>query len=296
MKKSGYIAIIVKTNVGKSTMLNSLSGKKVTITSKKQQTTRSNIFSMITTNETQMIFIDTPGLHKQNKKRLSKELSKRPKEALENIDLVIAVVAGTKFDRTDKKAFEILENVNSKKILVINKIDLVKNKKDLFPFTEKLNKEMQFDAIVPVSATKNNGVEILLKEIKNHLPEGDFLFPDAGFNFQSRAFEISEIIREKVIRLLGDELPYESAVFIDEIEDQKDLVKLKGSIIVAKNSQKTIVIGKNGEKIKSIGTTARKELENYFGKKVYLELRCKVQKNWTDNSKILDGLGIKNRI
>ena len=296
MKKSGYIAIIVKTNVGKSTMLNSLSGKKVTITSKKQQTTRSNIFSMITTNETQMIFIDTPGLHKQNKKRLSKELSKRPKEALENIDLVIAVVAGTKFDRTDKKAFEILENVNSKKILVINKIDLVKNKKDLFPFTEKLNKEMQFDAIVPVSATKNNGVEILLKEIKNHLPEGDFLFPDAGFNFQSRAFEISEIIREKVIRLLGDELPYESAVFIDEIEDQKDLVKLKGSIIVAKNSQKTIVIGKNGEKIKSIGTAARKELENYFVKKVYLELWCKVQKNWTDNSKILDGLGIKNRI
>ena len=296
MKKSGYIAIIGKTNVGKSTMLNSLSGKKVTITSKKQQTTRSNIFSMITTNETQMIFIDTPGLHKQNKKRLSKELSKRPKEALENIDLVIAVVAGTKFDRTDKKAFEILENVNSKKILVINKIDLVKNKKDLFPFTEKLNKEMQFDAIVPVSATKNNGVEILLKEIKNHLPEGDFLFPDAGFNFQSRAFEISEIIREKVIRLLGDELPYESAVFIDEIEDQKDLVKLKGSIIVAKNSQKTIVIGKNGEKIKSIGTTARKELENYFVKKVYLELWCKVQKNWTDNSKILDGLGIKNRI
>ena len=296
MKKSGYIAIIGKTNVGKSTMLNSLSGKKVTITSKKQQTTRSNIFSMITTNETQMIFIDTPGLHKQNKKRLSKELSKRPKEALENIDLVIAVVAGTKFDRTDKKAFEILENVNSNKILVINKIDLVKNKKDLFPFTEKLNKEMQFDAIVPVSATKNNGVEILLKEIKNHLPEGDFLFPDAGFNFQSRAFEISEIIREKVIRLLGDELPYESAVFIDEIEDQKDLVKLKGSIIVAKNSQKTIVIGKKGEKIKSIGTAARKELENYFVKKVYLELWCKVQKNWTDNSKILDGLGIKNRI
>lgn len=296
MKKSGYIAIIGKTNVGKSTMLNSLSGKKVTITSKKPQTTRSNIFSMITTNETQMIFIDTPGLHKQNKKRLNKELSKRPKEALENIDLVIAVVAGTKFDRTDKKAFEILENVNSNKILVINKIDLVKNKKDLFPFTEKLNKEMQFDAIVPVSATKNNGVEILLKEIKNHLPEGDFLFPDAGFNFQSRAFEISEIIREKVIRLLGDELPYESAVFIDEIEDQKDLVKLKGSIIVAKNSQKTIVIGKKGEKIKSIGTAARKELENYFVKKVYLELWCKVQKNWTDNSKILDGLGIKNRI
>jgi len=296
MKKSGYIAIIGKTNVGKSTILNSLSGKKVTITSKKPQTTRSNIFSMITTNETQMIFIDTPGLHKQNKKRLNKELSKRPKEALENIDLVIAVVAGTKFDRTDKKAFEILENVNSNKILVINKIDLVKNKKDLFPFTEKLNKEMQFDAIVPVSATKNDGVEILLKEIKNHLPEGDFLFPDAGFNFQSRAFEISEIIREKVIRLLGDELPYESAVFIDEIEDQKDLVKLKGSIIVAKNSQKTIVIGKKGEKIKSIGTAARKELENYFVKKVYLELWCKVQKNWTDNSKILDGLGIKNRI
>ena len=296
MKRSGYIAIIGKTNVGKSTILNSLSGKKVTITSKKPQTTRSNIFSMITINDTQMVFIDTPGLHKQNKKRLNKELSKRPKEALENIDLVIAVVAGTKFDKTDKKAFEIIENVNSKKILVINKIDLVKNKKDLFPFTEKLNEEMQFDAIVPVSATKNNGVEILLKEIKNYLPEGDFLFPDEGFNFQSIAFEISEIIREKVIRLLGDELPYESAVIVDQIDDQKDLVKLIGSIIVAKNSQKTIVIGKKGEKIKSISTTARKELENYFGKKVYLELWCKVQKNWTDNSKILDGLGIKNRI
>ena len=226
MKRSGYIAIIGKTNVGKSTILNSLSGKKVTITSKKPQTTRSNIFSMITINDTQMVFIDTPGLHKQNKKRLNKELSKRPKEALENIDLVIAVVAGTKFDKTDKKAFEIIENVNSKKILVINKIDLVKNKKDLFPFTEKLNEEMQFDAIVPVSATKNNGVEILLKEIKNYLPEGDFLFPDEGFNFQSIAFEISEIIREKVIRLLGDELPYESAVIVDEIDDQKDLVKL----------------------------------------------------------------------
>ena len=249
MKRSGYIAIIGKTNVGKSTILNSLSGKKVTITSKKPQTTRSNIFSMITINDTQMVFIDTPGLHKQNKKRLNKELSKRPKEALENIDLVIAVVAGTKFDKTDKKAFEIIENVNSKKILVINKIDLVKNKKDLFPFTEKLNEEMQFDAIVPVSATKNNGVEILLKEIKNYLPEGDFLFPDEGFNFQSKAFEISEIIREKVIRLLGDELPYESAVIVDEIDDQKDLVKLIGSIIVAKSSQKTIVIGKKGEKI-----------------------------------------------
>ena len=151
-------------------------------------------------------------------------------------------------------------------------------------------------ATLAFSATKNNGVEILLKEIKNYLPEGDFLFPDEGFNFQSKAFEISEIIREKVIRLLGDELPYESAVIVDEIDDQKDLVKLIGSIIVAKNSQKTIVIGKKGEKIKSISTAARKELENYFGKKVYLELWCKVQKNWTDNSKILDGLGIKNRI
>ena len=293
MSKCGYVSIIGKTNVGKSTFLNKFLEKKVSITANKSQTTRSNIYAIKSLETTQIIFIDTPGIHKKSEKTINKVLRKKPAEVIHDVDVIIFMVSGTKFDAIDKESLDLANESHAKKILVINKIDLVKNKKELFSFVEKTFNKNDFYSIIPISAKNNDGIDLVQQELEKALPENEFFYPEE-IDFQSNTFEISEIIREKVIRLLGDELPYETAVVIELLNEKKDVFEIDANIYVSKQSQKSIVIGKSGDKIKSIGTAARIDLERKLNKKVMLKLWCKVQKNWVNNPISLESFGIKS--
>ena len=293
MSKCGYVTIIGKTNVGKSTFLNKFLEKKVSITANKSQTTRSNIYAIKSLKTTQIIFIDTPGIHKKSEKTINKVLRKKPAEVIHDVDVIIFMVSGTKFDAIDKESLDLANESHAKKILVINKIDLVKNKKELFSFVEKTFNKDDFYSIIPISAKNNDGIDLVQQELEKALPENEFFYPEE-IDFQSNTFEISEIIRDKVIRLLGDELPYETAVVIELLNEKKDVFEIDANIYVSKQSQKSIVIGKSGEKIKSIGTAARIDLERKLNKKVMLKLWCKVQKNWVNNPISLESFGIKS--
>ena len=293
MSKCGYVTIIGKTNVGKSTFLNKFLEKKVSITANKSQTTRSNIYAIKSLKTTQIIFIDTPGIHKKSEKTINKVLRKKPAEVIHDVDVIIFMISGTKFDAIDKESLELANESHAKKILVINKIDLVKNKKELFSFVEKTFNKDDFYSIIPISAKNNDGIDLVQQELEKALPENEFFYPEE-IDFQSNTFEISEIIREKVIRLLGDELPYETAVVIELLNEKKDVFEIDANIYVSKQSQKSIVIGKSGDKIKSIGTAARIDLERKLNKKVMLKLWCKVQKNWVNNPISLESFGIKS--
>ena len=293
MSKCGYVTIIGKTNVGKSTFLNKFLERKVSITANKSQTTRSNIYAIKSLKTTQIIFIDTPGIHKKSEKTINKVLRKKPAEVIHDVDVIIFMVSGTKFDDIDKESLKLANKSQAKKILVINKIDLVKNKKNLFSFVENTFNKDDFFSIVPISAKNNDGIDLVQLELEKALPDNEFFYPKE-IDFQSNVFEISEIIREKVIRLLGDELPYETAVAIELLNEKKDTFEIDANIYVSKQSQKSIVIGKNGDKIKSIGTAARVDLEKKLNKKVFLKLWCKVQKNWVNNPISLESFGIKS--
>ena len=293
MTKCGYVTIIGKTNVGKSTFLNKFLDKKVSITANKSQTTRSNIYAIKSLKTTQIIFIDTPGIHKKSEKAINKVLRKKSAEVIHDVDVIIFMVSGTKFDEIDKESLKLIKESHAKKILVINKIDLVRNKQDLFSFVENTFNKDDFHSIVPISAKNNDGIDLVQKELQKALPDNEFFYPKE-IGFQSDTFEISEIIREKVIRLLGDELPYETAVVIELLKEKKDTFEIDANIFVSKQSQKSIVIGKNGEKIKSIGSAARVDLEKKLNKKVFLKLWCKVQKNWVNNPISLESFGIKS--
>ena len=293
MSKCGYVTIIGKTNVGKSTFLNKFLEKKVSITANKSQTTRSNIYAIKSLKTTQIIFIDTPGIHIKSEKTINKVLRKKPAEVIHDVDVIIFMVSGTKFDAIDKESLDLANESHAKKILVINKIDLVKNKKELFSFVEKTFNKDDFYSIIPISAKNNDGIDLVQQELEKALPENEFFYPEE-IDFQSNTFEISEIIREKVIRLLGDELPYETAVVIELLNEKKDVFEIDANIYVSKQSQKSIVIGKSGDKIKSIGTAARVDLERKLNKKVMLKLWCKVQKNWVNNPISLESFGIKS--
>ena len=293
MTKCGYVTIIGKTNVGKSTFLNKFLEKKVSITANKSQTTRSNIYAIKNLKTTQIIFIDTPGIHKKSEKTINKVLRKKPAEVIHDVDVIIFMVSGTKFDAIDQECLNLANESKAKKILVINKIDLVKNKQDLFSFVEETFNKNDFYSIVPISAKNNDGIDLVQQELEEALPDNEFFYP-REIDFQSITFEISETIREKVIRLLGDELPYETAVVIESLKEEKDTFEIDANIYVSKQSQKSIVIGKNGGKIKAIGTAARIDLEKKLNKKVFLKLWCKVQKNWVNNPISLESFGIKS--
>ena len=294
MNRCGYISIIGKTNVGKSTLLNSIFDKKVSITSKTSQTTRSNIYAIKNINNSQAIFIDTPGIHSKTNKALNKILRRKPKEVLNDVDLILFIISGSKFDELDEETFRLVKDSAPKKVLLINKIDLLKNKTELFEFVNSFKEKEIFDSIIPISALKKDGIDIVKREIETLLPENDFFYSSEDFNFQSFEFEISEIIREKVIRYLGDELPYETAVKIEQFEDTKEMLNVSALIIVSRSSQKKIVVGSNCEKINQIGTAAQKEIEAIMRKLARLDLWCKVKKNWLNDPVTLESLGIKN--
>ncbi len=288
---SGYIAILGRPNVGKSTLLNKILGSKVTITSRKPQTTRHRILGINTAGDYQAIYVDTPGIHQNKKSKLNAYMNRAALGALKDVDIIAFVAAGTIWNDEDEWVLGELKKTGKPIILVINKVDLIKQKKDLLFCIEKVAKKHPFAAIVPLSAKNSANVEVFSKEINKLLPKGPWFFsPDTKTDRDER-FLVSELIREKLIRHLGQELPYSITVLVDRFDNQPNLLSILATIYVERVNHRMMVIGKGGANLKKIGSLARGELENIFAKKIFLQLWVKVKSNWTKDDKLLQDLG-----
>lgn len=288
----GYVSIIGKPNVGKSTILNSILQKKVSITSRKSQTTRNNILGVKTHKNKQIIFIDTPGMHIKSQKTMNKILNKSAQSIIEDSNIVLFVLQRLSFEKEDELILKRLKDTNQKTFCVINKIDQVDNKNKLLPFIEKISSMHTFQDILLVSAKAMDGLDDLVATIMNNLPENKHLYGDS-FNINNdEKFMLSELIREKIIRKLGDELPHDTFVQIELIKEKKDITEIHATIYVNRKSQKQIVIGSAGETLKSIGMQSREEMEKYLNKKVFLKTWVKVKKNWNTDSGFIQSLGV----
>jgi GTPase len=287
----GYIAIMGRPNVGKSTLLNNILGQKVSITSRKPQTTRHQILGIKTIGDTQLIFVDTPGLHQKEHRALNKQMNKAARTALRDVNAVLFVVESLHWTPDDEWVFELLSKVNCPIVLAVNKVDLVGDKEALLPFLKSMSEKFEFADIIPFSAKKGKNVDHIEKVLMQFLPESPHFFPDDQITDKSPRFRIAELIREKITRILGEELPYATTVEIEEYKPQ-DKVQLVSAIIwVERTGQKVIVIGTNGERLKQIGIRARESIETMIGKKVHLRLWVKVKENWSDNDRALKSLG-----
>lgn len=288
--RTGFIAIIGRPNVGKSTLLNSLIGQKVSITSKKAQTTRHRITGILTDDESQFIFVDTPGFQNRHTNRLNSLMNRTVTQSMKDVDVVIFVIESLHFDERDRLVLKLLPT-DRPVILVINKIDQLSEKSRLLPFLEKMAKEFAFTAMVPVSAQERLQLPDLLSTIRPHLPVNQPLFEPDESTDRSERFIAAELIREKLFRLTGEEIPYSTSITIDQFTTENDLRKIHACIIVDKSGHKAIIIGKGGEKLKMIGTQARKDMESIFGGRVYLEIWVKVKSGWADDAQMLKSLG-----
>ena len=288
--KSGYVSIVGKTNAGKSTLLNNILGQKIAITSRKPQTTRHRFLGIKTDNIHQMIFVDTPGFHTGQKRALNRYMNKIANNAMRGVDLVLYVVDGLNWSSEDLDRVKSIPQETSV-ILVVNKTDKVKNKNLLLPYIEERSKESIFSHIIPISALKNIGVDDLISLLQEELPLGKHLYPEDQITDISEKFLASEVIREKCINRLGDELPYRISVSIEKFSELKDIIHIDSTIYVEKQSQKGMLIGQSGSRLKSIGTASRIELEELLGSKIMLKTWVKVKSGWSDNESVLPSMG-----
>ena len=289
--KSGYVAILGRPNVGKSTLLNALVGQKISITSRKPQTTRQKVIGILTEEEYQVLFVDTPGIHSEKKDALNRFMNRDAKSALVDVDIVVLVFDRGKYKSEDQIVVDCCKHVTAHKIVVVNKIDLLSNPNELFPILKNFQDRFPDATMIPLSAQKEKNLEALIKEIKSRLPESPFYYPEDQITDRSQRFLIAEIIREKIMRQLGKEIPYQTAVVLDTISTESSHVKIDASIFVDKNSQKKIVIGKDGERIKRVSIDARLDIEALLQKKVMLRTWIRVKKGWSHSAKILKSLG-----
>ncbi len=289
--KSGYVAILGRPNVGKSTLLNALVGQKISITSRKPQTTRQKVIGILTEEEYQVLFVDTPGIHSEKKDALNRFMNRDAKSALVDVDIVVLVFDRGKYKSEDQIVVDCCKHVTAHKIVVVNKIDLLSNPNELFPILKNFQDRFPDATMIPLSAQKEKNLEALIKEIKSRLPESPFYYPEDQITDKSQRFLIAEIIREKIMRQLGKEIPYQTAVVLDTISTESSHVKIDASIFVDKNSQKKIVIGKDGERIKRVSMDARLDIEALLQKKVMLRTWIRVKKGWSHSAKILKSLG-----
>ena len=287
------VSLIGKTNVGKSTLLNQLVEQKVSITSRKPQTTRQRLLGIKTEGSNQIIYVDTPGFHQGHKRALNKFMNKTALSSIEGVDVILFVVDALNFSQTDEHLLSQVSTKDNQVMLVINKIDKVAKKEKLMPFVEEVIKLFPFSEVIPISALKRKNIDILEKEITKRLPVGAHLYPEDQIAGSSERFLASEIIREKCISRVGDEIPYRLSVVIDSFKEEDKLITIDGTIYIEKESQKGIVIGEQGKRLKAIGTAARKELEGMLDNKVMLRLWVKVKKDWTNDLSALNFMGYK---
>jgi GTPase len=280
--RSGFVTILGRPNVGKSTLINRLVGHKVSIVTPRPQTTRTRVLGIINRPDAQLVLIDTPGVHKDGT-ALGRQMSSEISQALDGIDLLAVMIdAPRRLTQADRLVIQRAEQFSGPKILLLNKIDRM-SKPALLPLLEACAKEIAFAEMIPISALTGDGVEAVLKTFLAHLPEGEPHFPQDQFTDQPERFLAGEIVREKVMAATWQEVPHAVAVGVESFEDKKGLIRIVANIQVERESQKGIVIGRGGAQLKEIGTEARKELEGFFGVKVYLELRVIVDENWRED-------------
>lgn len=289
--RCGYIAIVGRPNVGKSTLMNHLLGQKISITSRKPQTTRHRILGIKTTATTQFIYVDTPGLHHSEKHNMNRYMNRAASSSLEFVNVILFVVEANKWTAEDDWVLEKLKEIKHPVILVLNKIDVLNDKEQLLPQIKSVSQKHTFNGVVPLSALKFENLEGLESTITSYLDVSDAIYPEDQITDRSMKFLAAEIIREKLMRKLGQELPYALTVFIEKYEDKAKIAKIYAQIIVDRDSQKPIIIGKKGQQLKQIGQAAREDMEELFDKKVYLELWVKVKSGWADDEKTLHALG-----
>ena len=288
--RSGQIAIIGRPNVGKSTLLNALIGEKLSIVSRRAQTTRHRIMGILTRTDTQYVFVDTPGFQTRYGNALNQVMNRGVRQALAEVDVVLFVVEAGRFDERDRAVRQLVPS-DCPLIIVVNKIDQLKDKARLLPFLADLAREGDFAAIVPVSATRGAQLDELLAETRKHLPNNEFLFGEDEITDRSERFLAAEYIREKLFRLIGDELPYAATVEVEKFVVDGELRRISAAIVVDRGGHKAIIIGSGGETVKRIASEARQDMERMFGGPVFLEVFVKVKSGWADDERMLKTLG-----
>ncbi len=287
---SGFIAIVGRPNVGKSTLLNHLIGQKISITSRKAQTTRHRITGILTEEDTQFVFVDTPGFQTKHTNALNVTMNRVVTSSLREVNVVLFVLEARHFDERDRQVMALLPQ-DRPVILVINKADLLEDKAELLPFIEKISAEREFAAIVPVSARLGKQMDTLLDAIRPHLPECEPLYGEDEITDRNERFLAAELLREKVFRYTGEELPYSVSVVIEQFKQEGKLRRIHAAILVDKEAHKSMLIGVKGEKLKEIATQARLDMEKLFDGKVFLEVFVKVRSGWADSAQMLKSLG-----
>jgi len=294
-KRCGYVAIVGRPNVGKSTLLNHILGQKISITSRKPQTTRHQVLGIKTEDQHQIIFVDTPGLHKDAGKAINRYMNRAASSAIKDVDLVVFVVDRTAWTEEDAMVLEQIQRAGLPTMLVVNKVDLLADKSELLPHLQVLADKGDFAAILPVSALHKHNVAELEAEILKLLPESKHFFPEDQITDRSQRFLAAEIVREKIMRQLGDELPYAITVEIEEFALEGAILHISAVIFVERKGQKKILIGDKGSRLRSIGTDARRDMELLFDSKVMLRLWVKVKSGWSDDERALRSLGYDDR-
>ena len=288
----GFVAIVGRPNVGKSTLLNKILGQKISITSRKPQTTRHRIVGIDTEGAWQTVYVDTPGLHQEEKRAINRLMNRAAESSLGDVEMVFFVVVCERWTPDDEMVLEKVKRAGLPTVLVVNKIDRLEDRKMVLPLLQELAGRMNFKDVIPVSAKQNINVDTLKQIARESLPKGEFCFPEDYVTDRSSRFMASEIIREKLMRFMGEELPYSTTVEIERYQIQDNgTVHINALILVERDGQKKMVIGAKGEKLKTIGTEARRDLERLLESKVFLELWVKVKSGWADDERALRSLG-----
>ena len=291
ISRCGYVAIVGRPNVGQSTLLNHILGQKLAITSRKPQTTRHNMLGIKTEGGVQAVYVDTPGLHKNNEKALNRYMNKSASNALRDVDVVVFVVDRMRWTDEDQMVLDKVQHVRCTVILAVNKADRLEDKRELLPHLEWLSQQLPQAEVVPISALHGQNLETLERLVAEHLPESEHFYPEEQITDRSSRFLAAELVREKIMRQLGAELPYQMTVEIEEFKQEGRILHIHALILVEREGQKKIIIGDKGERIKRIGQDARKDMETLFDAKVMLNLWVKVKGGWSDDERALRSLG-----
>ena len=289
--RCGFTAIVGRPNVGKSTLLNRIIGQKLAITSHKPQTTRHSILGVKTDPGGQIVYVDTPGLHTRGNQPMNKYLNRTAKSALADVDLLLFVVEALRWTEEDESVLKTISKYGQKCILIVNKVDKIKQKQELLPFLSEISEKYKFSEVIPLSALSGANVSELEQKVMAAMPEGDNIYPEDRLTDRSERFFGAEFVREQLTQRYAQEIPYALTVEIEKFEVVKELYRIHALIWVEREGQKNIIIGKNGEALKEVATQARKEMEKFFGHKVYLRVWVKVKKSWSTDSKSLHQLG-----
>lgn len=289
--RCGYVAIVGRPNVGKSTLLNHMLGQKISITSRKPQTTRNNVVGIKTDGNVQIIFVDTPGLHLGQQKAINRYMNRAASTAMKDVDVIIFMVDRFIWTEEDEAVAKQLNFVSSPIILAVNKVDQIDDKEALLPHLQKLTEKLNVAEIIPLSALRDINLDRLEALLIERLPESVHLYPEDQITDRSSRFMAAEIVREKITRQLGDELPYQMAVEIEEFKQEGNLLTISALILVERDGQKKILIGDKGERIKLVGQQARVDMEKLFDTKIMLKLWVKVKSGWSDDERAIKSLG-----